>query len=150
MKIWMLILVLLAGSCALSQESSSIFTGSWTSTAGPTQILRGTWSGETSPKTPNAARGSWTLLNDTGEIQLQGTWSAQKTGQGWQGSWAARTTSGQGLSGAWGCDSANQDAKSFAEMLRNTATKQVAGWWRTGRYQGNWWLKGSPQPVRNP
>ena len=150
MKIWILILALLAGSRALSQERSSVFTGSWTATAGPTQILRGTWSAETSPKTPNAARGSWTLLNDAGEIQLRGTWSAQKSGQGWQGSWAARTTKGQALSGTWGCDSANQDAKSFAELLRNTVTKDVAGWWRAGHYQGNWRLKGSPQQVRNP
>ena len=71
-------------------------------------------------------------------------------GQGWQGTWAARAANGQGLSGNWGRDSANQDAKSFAEMLGNTATKEVAGWWRAGRYQGNWWLKGSPQQVRNP
>lgn len=150
MKIWLLILALLVGSCSFSQESSSIFYGSWTATVGTTKILRGTWSAEASPKTPNAARGSWTLLNDSEEIQLQGAWSARRSGQGWQGTWAARTTNGQGLSGTWGCDSANQDAKSFAEMLRNSATKQVAGWWRAGRYQGNWWLKGSPQPVPHP
>ncbi len=130
MKIWILILALLAGFCALSQESSAVFTGSWTATAGPTRVFRGTWSAETSPKTPTAAQGSWTLLNDAGEIQLQGTWSAQKTGEGWQGAWAACSTKGQALSGTWGCDSANQDAKSFAQMLKNTGTKQVAGWWR--------------------
>jgi hypothetical protein len=143
MKSLTLILALLVGSCALSQESSPVFTGSWTATVGPSQVLRGTWSAETSPKSPNAARGSWTLLNDAGDIQLQGTWSAHKTGPGWQGTWTARTANGQALSGTWGCDSANQDAKSFLEMLKNTATKDVAGWWRAGRYRGNWWLKGT-------
>jgi len=150
MKSLTLILALLVGSCALSQESSPVFTGSWTATVGPSRVLRGTWSGETSPKTPNAARGSWTLLNDAGDIQLQGTWSAHRTGPGWQGSWTARTASGQALSGIWGCDSANQDAKSFLELLKNTSIKDVAGWWHAGRYRGNWWLKGSPQRVRIP
>jgi len=150
MKGLILTLSLLAGCGALAQEASPIFTGSWTATVGPTQVLRGTWSAEASPKTLNAARGSWTLLNDAGEIQLQGTWSAQKSGQGWQGTWAARSANGQALSGTWGADSANQDAKSFAEMLKNTVTKDVAGWWRAGRYRGNWWLKGSPQKLQSP
>jgi hypothetical protein len=90
------------------------------------------------------AGGSWTLLNESGEILLQGTWSAQKTAQGWEGTWSARPTNGQSLSGAWTADGAKLNAKSLAQMLKSTATKEVAGWWRSGRYQGNWWLKGSP------
>ena len=82
MKCWSLVLALFAGSCALAQEPSSVFRGTWTATAGATQVLRGTWSAQTSPANQNVARGSWTLLNDAGEILLEGTWSAQKTGQG--------------------------------------------------------------------
>jgi hypothetical protein len=150
MKSWALVLALFVGSCALAQEASPILVGTWTATAGPTQVLRGMWSGEASPKSQNLARGSWTLLNEAGEILLEGTWSAQKTGQGWQGTWTARPMKGQSLSGTWTADGDKLNAKSFAQMLKSTATKEVAGSWRGGRYQGNWWLKGSPQQVRSP
>jgi hypothetical protein len=149
MKIWSLIFGLILCSCVLAQEASSpVPGGSWTATVGKDRIFRGTWSGQSSSQNPNAARGSWILLNDASEILLEGTWSAQKTGQRWQGTWTARPVIGQPLSGTWGADSANQNAKSFGEMLESTATKEVAGWWRSGRYQGNWWLKGSPPQGR--
>lgn len=150
MKSWSLVLALFVGSCALAQEPSSVFRGTWTATAGPTQVLRGTWSAQTSPANQDVARGSWTLLNEAGEILLEGTWSAQKTGQGLQGTWTARPMKGQSLSGTWTVGGANLIAKSLAQMLKSTATKEVAGSWRSGRYQGNWWLKGSPLQGRSP
>jgi hypothetical protein len=147
-KYWSLILGLILSSCALAQDASPVLTGSWTATVGPNRIFRGTWSAQSSSKNPNAARGSWTLLNDAGDNIMEGTWSAQKTGQGWEGTWTARPAKGQVLSGTWSADAANLNAKSFAEMLKKTATKEVAGWWRSGRYEGNWWLKGSAQQDR--
>jgi hypothetical protein len=148
MKGWSLILGLILSSCALAQDASPVLRGSWTATADPNQIFRGAWSGQASSQNPNAARGSWTLLNEAGDILLEGTWSALKTGEGWQGTWTARPANGQSLSGTWTADAANLNAKSLAEMLKMTTTKEVAGWWRSGRYQGNWWLKGSPQQGR--
>lgn len=99
-------------------------------------------------RNPNAARGSWTLFNNADEVLLEGMWSAQKTGQGWLGTWTARSNKGQSFSGAWTADLANLSPESFAEMLKRTATKEVARWWRSGRHEGNWWLKGSPQQGR--
>jgi hypothetical protein len=140
---WSLVVNLRSDSRALAQESSPVFRGTWTATAGKAQILRGTWSAQTSPHSPNTARGSWTLLNEASEIALDGTWSAQKSGQGWHGTWAARTRTGQSLSGTWNADLAGFSGKTIEDMLKRTAEKQVAGSWRSGRYQGNWWLKGS-------
>ena len=74
---------------------------------------------------------------------LEGTWSAQKTGKGWQGTWTARPTKGQLLSGTWNADAASLNVESLAEMLKSTAMKEVTGAWRSGHYQGNWSLKGS-------
>jgi hypothetical protein len=145
MKCWSLILGLILSFCALAQEASPVLTGSWTATVSPAQVFRGTWSAQSSSPNPNAARGSWTLLSDAGDILLAGTWSVRKTGQGWEGTWTARPAKGQLLSGTWTADPTNLNAKSFAEMLKGTATKEVAGWWRSGRYEGNWWLKGSPK-----
>ena len=148
MKSWRLIAALLLVSCAFAQETPSGLHGSWTATAGPNQIFRGTWTGQTLPGKPNVAQGSWTLTSDTGEIILHGTWSVVKNSVAWQGTWTARTVQGQSFSGTWRADLADFKGKTFEEMLELTAQKEVAGWWRSGRYQGNWWLKSSPPQSR--
>ena len=148
MNVWRLIFGLILCSCALAQQVSPVLLGSWTATAGPNQIFRGTWSAQVSIHSPNRAIGSWTLLNEAGDVLLEGTWTAQKTGQHWQGTWTARPTKGQSLSGTWTADAASLNAESLAEMLKSTATKEVTGSWRSGRYQGNWSLKDLRQPAR--
>jgi hypothetical protein len=142
MKIWGLIFGLILCSCTLAQEASPVLLGSWTATASPNQIFRGTWSAQVSLHSPNRAIGSWTLLNEAGEVILEGTWSAQKTGKSWQGTWTARPMKGQLLSGTWTADAASLNADSLAEMLRGTSTKEVTGSWRSGHYHGSCSLKG--------
>jgi len=148
MKVWSLIFGLILGVCTLAQEVSPVLLGSWTATAGPSQIFRGTWSAQASLHNSNRVIGSWTLLNETGEVVLEGTWTAQKTGQRLQGTWTARPMKGQSLSGTWTADATTLNAESLAEMLKNTATKEVTGSWRSGRHQGNWSLKDLRQPAR--
>jgi hypothetical protein len=142
MKVLTLVLILLS-SCALAQEPFPVLTGSWTASLASGQIFRGAWSGQTSRQNLNAARGSWTLFNEAGEIILKGTWSAQKTGQGWQGIWTSRVRKGAALSGTWNADLASFSGKTIQAMLERTTEREVAGSWRTRGYQGNWWLKGS-------
>ena len=144
MKVWSFVFGLLVGLCALAQQVPPVLLGSWTATAGPNQIFRGTWSAQVSLRSSNRAIGSWTLVNDAGDVLLEGTWSAQKTGQHWQGTWTARPMKGQLLSGTWTADEMSLNAESLAEMLKSTATKEATGSWRSGRYQGNWSPKGSP------
>jgi hypothetical protein len=144
MKVLSLILVLL-GSHALAQEPLPVLTGSWTASLASGQIFRGTWSAQTSRQNLNAARGSWTLLNEAGEIIMEGTWSARKMGQGWQGAWTSRARKGAPLSGTWNADLPSFSGKTIQAMLERTAEREVAGSWRTRGYQGNWWLKGSPR-----
>src|SRR6266404_7876825 len=96
-----LLTVLLFTQCALAQEANAVLYGTWTATAGPSQTFRGSWSAETSPRNPNEAQGSWTLVNDSGEVVLEGTWLARKTGPRWHGTWRARTAKGQSFSGSW-------------------------------------------------
>ena len=144
MKLESFVFGLILGFCALGQQVSPVLLGSWTATASPGQIFRGTWSAQVSLHNPNRAIGSWTLLNEAGEVVLEGTWSAQKAGQHWQGTWTARTMKGQSLSGIWTADAMSLNAESLAEMLKSAAAKEVTGSWRSGRHQGNWSLKGSP------
>jgi hypothetical protein len=145
MKVLSLILVLLGCSALVGQEPLQVLSGSWTASLTPGQIFRGTWSAQTSRQNLNEARGSWTLFNDAGEIILEGTWSAQKTGPGWRGTWTSRVRKGTPLSGTWNADLASFSGKTIHAMLERTAERVVAGSWRTRGYQGNWWLKGSPR-----
>lgn len=125
-----------------------MFHGTWTATAGPTagegQILRGTWAGQALPHQPNSARGSWTLISETDQLLADGTWSAEKSAQGWQGTWRARTRDGRSFSGSWTAAIADASVRSLGDMLAKTAEKEIGGSWRSGRFQGNWWLKRSP------
>jgi len=144
MKVFTLILALL-GSCALAQEPLPVLGGSWTASLASGQIFRGMWSAQSTRQNLNAARGSWTLLNEAGEIILEGTWSARKMRQGWQGTWTAQAHRGVPLSGTWNADLASFSGKTIQAMLERTAEREVAGSWRTRGYQGNWWLKGLPR-----
>jgi hypothetical protein len=148
MKLGSFVFGLIVGFCALAQQVSPVLLGSWTATADPGQIFRGTWSAQVSLHSPNRVIGSWTLLNEAGDVLLEGTWSAQKTVKGWQGTWTARPMKGPLLSGTWTADAASLSVESLSEMLKSTATKEVTGSWRSGRHQGNWSLKSLRQLPR--
>ncbi len=144
MKGWVLFAALFLCSSGLpAQQAPFAFHGRWTATAGPSQAFRGTWTAQVLPDSPNVAEGSWTLLSETGEVRLQGTWSAEKVRSRWHGTWTARTSLGQSLSGTWNADVAEPGGKTLQQMLQRTAEKEIAGSWRSGRYQGYWWLEGS-------
>jgi hypothetical protein len=149
MKKGTLAIALLLASYALAQPAPPALRGTWTATAGPKDAYRGKWSAQALPGTPNAAHGSWALLNDAGHIVTEGTWSAQKSAHGWHGTWSAhillgRPSFGRPLSGTWQAQVEDFKGKTFEGMLQRTLERQIAGSWRSGRLQGNWWLKGSP------
>ena len=126
-----------------AQSPAVELTGMWKATVGNGPVMQGMWLAQIAKGSPNAASGSWSLLGDAGEIVLQGTWSARKTGQGWEGSWRARAGNGRSLSGSWSASLAEFQGKTFQEMLVLTMQRQIGGAWQSGRYQGNWWLEGS-------
>src|SRR5215467_5326137 len=125
-----------------AQTTPVEITGVWKATVGNGPMMQGMWLAQISKASPNAASGSWSLLSDAGTIAIQGTWSARKTGENWQGSWRARAANGSSLSGTWSAALGDFKGKSFSEMLALTMQKQISGSWRSGRYQGNWWLEG--------
>ena len=116
--------------------------GTWIASAGPTQMFRGRWWASMLPKTHNSAQGSWTLLSDSNQILLEGTWSARKSASGWQGTWSARVGQGRPLSGTWTSALDDINVKTFEDMLKAALQKQISGSWQKGRMQGNWWLQG--------
>jgi hypothetical protein len=138
--------VLLAVS-ALAQQSSAnpdvhMFRGTWIATAGPTQMFRGRWWASVLPNAKNSVRGSWTVLSNANQILLKGTWSAQKSPRGWQGTWSARIAKGRAFSGTWTSNLADISTKTFEDMLKAALEKQISGSWQKGRMQGTWWIQG--------
>jgi len=131
-----------------AQSSTAELTGMWTATVGNGPAMRGLWLAQIWKGSPNAASGSWSLLSDGGEVLLQGTWSARKTSQSWEGSWRARAGNGPSLSGRWSAALEDFKGKTFQEMLTLTMEKQVGGAWQSGRYRGNWWLESSGKNRR--
>src|SRR5690349_21476616 len=93
--------ILAIGAPVRAQSSTTELTGMWTATVGNGPAMRGMWLAQIWKGSPNAASGSWSLLSDGGEVVLQGTWSARKTSQSWEGSWRARAENGRSLSGRW-------------------------------------------------
>ena len=139
-----LLAVLLIASGAPGQEPLPAIHGTWQATFGPARALQGRWTGHALPNRPDAGEGSWSLLSDGGRTVLEGTWAAQKTRHGWQGSWTARTLRGDELSGTWRADIEDAYDKTFRDMLEWTVQQEISGQWRSGRHAGNWRLKGSP------
>src|SRR6266480_3292677 len=61
--------------CA-GQESRPVLRGVWGATAGASGTFRGRWWAEI--EASEGASGSWTLLDDSNRIVLEGTWSARR------------------------------------------------------------------------
>ncbi|MEP7304439.1 MAG: hypothetical protein ABJA98_02865 [Acidobacteriota bacterium] len=141
-----LTITLLLALGVLAQPPSPLLSGSWIATTARNQVYRGQWSGQLLPGRPDAAQGSWLVLNDASRIVQQGTWAAEKSKQGWRGQWSVRMATGRQpsgtvLSGTWQT-TADSTIATLAELLQQTLQQQVAGSWRSGQLGGNWWLKG--------
>jgi len=132
---------LLLALCAAAQEAASTLQGSWTATAGASQVLQGRWFARVLPNNMNVASGSWTLFNERRQVVLEGTWSARKSTSGWRGTWSARIQKSETVSGTWDAAMADSNAKTLEDMLKRTAEKQIGGSWQSGHAQGNWWLQ---------
>jgi hypothetical protein len=129
-----------AVAVAAAAEPKPVIQGSWIATAGPKQF-RGQWSAQVLPDNANSAVGSWTLLNEANVIALGGTWTAKKAPKGWRGTWTARVQNGPSFAGTWEADARNLTGKTFEDMLKQSATAQIGGWWHMGKATGNWWIQ---------
>ncbi|HTL44784.1 MAG TPA: hypothetical protein VL262_10640 [Vicinamibacterales bacterium] len=137
-----LLLAFVAGSAGVAQENTgSRLRGSWAASVGTRPALQGTWTAEVQANAPNRATGAWTLVDSGARIVASGTWSATRTAGRWSGTWSARASSGAARSGTWQAD-VEGSPSSFADLLRSTVEKQLAGAWRSAGLQGTWALRG--------
>ena len=138
---------------AIAPQSLPVLRGNWSATVGSREVLQGVWSAEITPASPNAAKGSWALLNNANQIVLQGAWSAVRSQRSWKGTWSARVfapgrsgtpvPSGRVMSGSWQADAGASTAKTLSDLLQEALQTQVDGAWGSGALRGRWSLKGS-------
>jgi hypothetical protein len=136
---------------SIDQSSPPVLRGTWTATAGK-QVFHGTWSAQAVPNSPDAANGSWALLNQSNQIVVMGTWSAVKTPRSWSGTWQARIvpaggrgTPGKLMAGTWRADIESSDQRTLGELLQESLQREITGAWQSGPLSGRWSLKGSPR-----
>ena len=141
LKKWLLLVALLSACVSLSQQAPSTPQGSWIATAEASRVFRGNWIAHIATKDENAASGSWTLVNENNQVVLEGTWSARKSAAGWRGTWSARANEGRTLTGTWQAAMGDFNGKTFEDMLKRSAERQISGSWQSGRARGNWWLQ---------
>jgi len=138
-------LVLLGSGAARAVDSTlpapPVFEGTWIATAGP-QVFHGRWSAQAIPGRRDEMQGSWAMLNDAGETIGQGTWSAQRSKRGFQGTWFARPANGGLFRGTFEAHLPGFKGKALEDMFAETKKTQIAGFWRMGAARGNWYLKG--------
>jgi hypothetical protein len=141
---------LLAAFALLAQGSTSVFQGAFTAQVGKSQVFRGRWTAAVATQNLNFAQGYWTLLNDFHQVSLEGSWTLNKTGARWHGSWSARVQNGASISGTWDADISGEKDATLAGMLRRTIEREVAGSWSSGRFAGFWWLDGEKPKPHTP
>jgi hypothetical protein len=138
-----LLLMAFASSTPAQEQQRTSLRGSWAATMGTRPALQGTWSAELRTSSPEAAQGTWTLLDARGNVTANGTWSASRTPDSWSGTWSARASSGgRTRSGTWRAD-VKHGPSTFADLLRSTIETQLSGSWRSGGLHGRWSLRAS-------
>lgn len=116
--------------------------GTWSASNG-NRNMAGAWTAD--PREDGSVTGAWTLQDATGNIVMQGGWSANKAAQAWNGAWRA-TVSGASaeFSGTWTSAVSLPVAARFTAMLESALRAVVSGSWKSGPYSGAWSIRSSP------
>jgi hypothetical protein len=130
-------LAILAVSALL--VSGADLRGTWSATSGRGN-LAGTWTAEDHQGA--GVTGTWTLQDANGNVALQGSWSANKSGQSWSGAWRSAISGSNGeFAGAWtGTVSASAQANLIG-MFESALRAVVNGAWKAGSSSGVWSIR---------
>jgi hypothetical protein len=140
-----LAVVVTVGGGARAAGAPPVFEGTWIATAGSSPPLRGRWSAQALPGSADEMQGSWSMIDDAGDTVARGTWSARRSKRGFQGKWQARAATGAIYKGSFEAHLPGFKGKTLQDMFAGTRTAQISGFWRMGRAEGAWYLKG-PSP----
>jgi hypothetical protein len=113
----------------------------WSAQTDTGQVLEGNWTIDPAASTDKAS-GTWTLGENSGNVTLRGTWSAQKFSTGWSGTWRAGVQ-GQPreFTGSWTADFPQARETSIGELFVTAARDAIRGIWSAGNDSGNWTIR---------
>jgi hypothetical protein len=134
------VLAIFAVSALLA--SGAELKGTWSATA-QTGNLAGSWTAQ--PDQSGGVAGAWMLQDATGNVLMQGGWSASKSAQSWSGAWRATVSGRSGeYAGTWTSTNALSPQAHLSEMLESAVRVVVSGAWKAGPRSGSWSIRTSP------
>jgi len=121
---------------------SAEMRGTWSATSGG-QNLAGTWTAET--QSGVSVSGTWTLRGPSGQLLMQGGWSASKSPEAWNGGWRATVEKRAGeFAGTWEARTELTPKATLGDMLESAVRAVVSGTWKAGGSAGAWSIRASP------
>ena len=134
------VLAIFAASAVLA--SGADLKGTWSATA-QAGNLAGSWTAR--PDQSGGVAGAWMLQDATGNILMQGGWSASKSAQSWNGAWRAMVSGRAGeYAGTWTSTISLSPQARLAEMLESALRAVVSGTWKSGPRSGSWSIRAAP------
>lgn len=134
------VLVMFAASALLT--SGGELKGTWSANT-QSGNLAGSWTAQADQS--GGVEGVWTLQDATGNVLMQGGWSANKSVQAWSGAWRATVAGRSGeYSGTWTSTISLSSPAHLAEMLEAALRAVVSGTWKAGPRSGSWSIRTSP------
>ena len=128
-------------ACAVLSSGAEL-QGTWSATS-PRGVLAGTWTAE--DHQASGVTGAWTLQDASGKILLQGSWSASKSAQSWNGAWRSTVVgSGGEFAGTWTGSVSVSPQANLIEMFSSGLRAVVSGAWKAGSASGAWSIRALP------
>jgi hypothetical protein len=151
-------LALAAGVPLASQTPESPpppkWQGTWSASNAGKTLIGGSWTASPG-ENPDVLTGAWTIREPKGQkVMARGTWSASKSGQGWEGHWKALAgetpgrpsrKGGGGWAGSWTARLALPAKANLTALVEHAIKSVVSGDWASGRSSGAWSIRAQPE-----
>ena len=112
-------------------------SGGWSATIGG-RTVGGGWTAEPHEE-PDAAWGTWSLLDRSGGRLASGAWGARKAKDEWQGRWEAEVYRCGTYSGSWAARLGIARSSPLIDLFRSAMDEAVSGTWKADRGLAGAW-----------
>jgi hypothetical protein len=134
-------------ACGLNAEAQE-HRGRWRATF-QGRTMGGTWTAQPHSE-PDAAYGTWSLLDPAGKRLARGTWGAGKIRDQWEGRWRAEVDGGGKHAGSWTAKVDGEGSLPMIDLFRLAVEQAVSGTWRSdSRLSGTWSIQAN-RPGESP